>query len=148
MAFARYIAGVLRQSVWPLKSEKTTKEIGDRGEAIAARYLRRKGYKILTRQWHARHGEIDILARHGDILVIVEVKTRSREDFGRGLDAVDREKQRHLSLAALEYLRKLGSPDISFRFDVVEVVGDTLENPDPLIRHIEQAFPLFSPFRY
>src|SRR5437870_5162603 len=64
---------------------------GARGEKLACRYLRRNGYKILYRNFRGRRGrEIDIVCRHADTLVFVEVKTRAREDFGRPFEAVDR----------------------------------------------------------
>ena len=89
--------------------------LGRRGERLAARNLRRQGYKILYRNFRGRRG--------GEIapLVFVEVKTRTREDFGRPLEAVNPGKQRRISLGALAWLRLLGNPDILFRFDIVEV---------------------------
>jgi putative endonuclease len=87
--------------------------------------------------------EIDIVARDGSTLVFVEVKTRKSEAFGRPAAAVDRRKRQTTSRAAVRYLRKLKSPSVLFRFDVVEVVGIE-EDGDPVLRHIENAFPLDS----
>jgi len=112
------------------------------GEQIAARLLRRKGYRILGQRVRLDpRNEIDLVARAKDVLVFVEVKTRSREDYGRPVEAVDRRKRQVLSRAALRYLQRLGFPKVYFRFDVVEVVG---RPPDkrPEVRHIENAFPL------
>src|SRR5438093_13677451 len=96
---------------------------GELGEKLAARYLRKHGYKILYRTFRRRTGgEIDIICRHADVLVFVEVKTRTREDFGRPLDAVDRDKRKRISRGALAWLRMLDDPNILFRFDVVEVL--------------------------
>jgi putative endonuclease len=120
---------------------------GAHGEKLAARFLRRKhGYKILLRNFQSKHGEIDIVCRDKDTLVFVEVKTRASEDFGTPAEAVDREKRFHLSKAALDYLRRLGNPDILFRFDIVEVVMDGNNASD--IRLIPNAFTLSEPFRY
>jgi putative endonuclease len=120
---------------------------GERGEKLAARFLRRKcRFKILLRNFKAKHGEIDIVCRDKDTLVFVEVKTRASEEFGTPAEAVDREKRFHLSKAALEYLRLLDNPDILFRFDIVEVVMDG--DAPPEIRHIPNAFQLSEPFRY
>src|SRR5882724_13295637 len=96
---------------------------GAHGEKLASRFLRSRGYKILYRNFKGRSGgEIDLVCRDHDTLVFVEVKTRTREDFGRPLEAVNRQKQRWISLGGLAWLRLLGNPDILFRFDVVEVM--------------------------
>ena len=123
-------------------------ELGARGEKAAANHLRRRGYKILVRNFRSGKAEIDIVARHKDWLVFVEVKTRETEQFGAPSEAVNREKQRNLSKAALDYLRLLGNPRIHFRFDIVEVVmSDNAKNPDD-IRLIQNAFDLSEPFIY
>src|SRR5438477_6758306 len=97
--------------------------LGTKGENLDCRVLRRNRYKILYRNFRGRTGgEIDIICRQGDTLVFVEVKTRSRSDFGRPLDSVDREKQKRIARGALAWLRLLDHPDILFRFDVVEVI--------------------------
>lgn len=93
---------------------------------------------------HGSGGEIDIVCRHGEALVFVEVKTRSSEDFGRPLDAVDRKKQWRIMRGAMTWLRMLDLPDLTFRFDVVEVLM-----PEPAeIRVIENAFHLPSSYYY
>ena len=121
--------------------------LGTRGERLAARYLRRRGFKILYRNFRGRQGgEIDLICRDGDTLVFVEVKTRTREDFGRPLEAVNRQKQRRLSLGGLAWLRLLGNPDILFRFDVVEVM--MAEAAPPRIELIRNAFQLAEPYLY
>src|SRR6188768_4263805 len=96
--------------------------LGSRGESLACRHLRKNGYKILYRNFRGRTGgEIDIVCRDRDTLVFVEVKTRTREDFGRPFEAIDRDKRKRISRGALAWLRMLDNPDILFRFDVVEV---------------------------
>ena len=121
--------------------------LGTRGERLAARHLRRRGFKILYRNFRGRQGgEIDLICRDGDTLVFVEVKTRTREDFGRPLEAVNRQKQRRLSLGGLAWLRLLGNPDILFRFDVVEVM--MAEAAPPRIELIRNAFQLAEPYLY
>ena len=90
---------------------------------MACRYLKRNGYKVLYRNFRGRSGgEIDVVCRDNDTLVFIEVKTRGREDFGRPVEAVDREKRKRISRGALAWLRMLDNPDILFRFDVVEVI--------------------------
>src|SRR4029453_10747974 len=114
---------------------------GAHGEKLACRLLRRKGYKILYRNFKGRSGgEIDIVCRDGDTLVFVEVKPRPREDFGRPIAAVDREKQNRISRGGLNWLRMLDDPDILFRFVVVEVV--IAEDVSPRLELIKNAFPL------
>jgi putative endonuclease len=122
--------------------------LGERGEDCAARFLRRRGYKILVRRFQSRGGEIDVVARHKECLVFIEVKTRETEDFGAPSEAVNREKQRNVSKAALDYLRLLGNPEIRWRFDIVEVVqGDGAGKPDD-VRLIQNAFDLSEPYIY
>jgi len=112
------------------------------GEAQAERMLRQKGYSILGRRVRVgRRDELDLVARDGKVLVFVEVKTRKTETFGRPNDAVNHAKRHYLSRAAVRYLKHLRQGPEAFRFDVVEVIG-TVDTPTPLIRHIENAFPL------
>ena len=120
---------------------------GARGEKLACRLLRRNGYKILYRNFKGRSGgEIDIVCRDRDTLVFVEVKTRTREDFGRPIAAVDKEKQKRVSRGGLNWLRMLDNPDILFRFDVVEVI--IAEDASPRLELIKNAFPLSKPYIY
>ena len=77
--------------------------LGDRGERAAARFLRRRGLKVITRGYRTAQGEIDLIAREGRTLVFVEVKTRRR---GQPAEAVTPEKQRRLAAAALQFLKR------------------------------------------
>src|SRR5438105_8273208 len=120
---------------------------GARGEKLACRFLRHNGYKVLYRNFKGRSGgEIDIVCRDCDTLVFVEVKTRTREDFGRPITAVDREKKKRISRGGLNWLRMLDNPDILFRFDVVEVI--IVEDASPRLELIKNAFPLSKPYIY
>ena len=120
---------------------------GARGEKLACRFLRSHGYKILYRNFRDRTGgEIDIVCRDGDTLVFVEVKTRAGEEFGRPIEAVDRQKQLRVSKGGLAWLRLLDNPDIAFRFDVVEVLLP--DQGDPRLELIEDAFELSQPYIY
>jgi putative endonuclease len=122
-------------------------ERGTRGEKLASRFLRKHGYKILHRNFRGRSGgEIDIVCRDRDTLVFVEVKTRTREDYGRPLDAVGRDKQKRISRGALAWLRMLDNPEILFRFDVVEVM--LADDAEPRIELVRDAFPLAEPYIY
>ena len=120
---------------------------GARGERLACRHLRRNGYRVLFRNFRGRTGgEIDLVCRDHDTLVFVEVKTRTRPDFGRPMAAVDRRKQKRIARGGLAWLRMLDNPDILFRFDVVEVL--LLENAKPRIEIIKNAFRLPAPYIY
>ena len=114
----------------------TTREAGDRGEAMGSEYLRENGYEILASQFRCRFGEIDLIARRGDILCFVEVKLRSDRRFGLPRDFVTTAKQRRIRTTAAFYMTR-HDPDLCARFDVAEVYDD--ETP-PRIEYIENAF--------
>ena len=113
------------------------------GEKIAEGFLRKNGFKIIGRRVKiGSRDELDIVARDGRELVFVEVKTRATVKFGEPLSAVNRGKRHALSRAAVRYLKRLHSPEVIFRFDVVEVVGTPDSDEDPVVRHIPNAFQL------
>ncbi len=127
--------------------ETPRQKTGIWGERAAGRHLAARGYKILGQRVRiGRHDEIDLIARDDNTLVFIEVKTRAREDFGRPFAAVDRAKRFHLARAALRYLKRLKTQPASFRFDVVEIIGAP-DTANPVVRHIENAFPLPKFFR-
>src|SRR6266516_2064686 len=120
---------------------------GARGEKLACRFLRRNGYKILYRNFRGRSGgEIDVVCRDDDTLVFVEVKARTREDFGRPVAAVDRGKQKRISRGGLAWLRMLDNPDILFRFDVVEVI--VADDAKQRLELIKNEFQLSKKYLY
>jgi len=104
-------------------------DLGLVGERLAERELKRRGYRILERRWRCRIGEIDLVARDGETLVIVEVKTRSRRDYGPPTDAVDARKRRKLERLAHMYLAAKRLRDVTVRFDVVGVQACPGERP-------------------
>lgn len=115
------------------------------GERVAAKELKRRGFKILYRNYRGPHGgEIDLVCRDREILVFVEVKTRSSEEHSRPFDAVNKKKRKLIQRGALAWLRLLGLPDLTFRFDVVEVIA----SKPPEIRVIENAFNMPESFCY
>lgn len=121
--------------------------LGTRGEKLASQFLKRNGYKILYRNFRGRTGgEIDLVCRDGDTLVFVEVKTRTSEDFGRPLEAINRDKRKRISRGGLAWLRLLDDPDILFRFDVVEVI--IAVGAPPRLELIKNAFALSEPYIY
>jgi putative endonuclease len=119
---------------------------GRLGERAAKDYLRRRGLKFLTANFRSARGEIDLIFRDDDCLVFVEVKSRSSEDWTRPAAAVDAERRRRLSRAALDYLRRLKNPAVKIRFDIVEVLladGGVRE-----VRHLPNTFAMAKPYRY
>jgi putative endonuclease len=119
---------------------------GELGERAAKKYLRKRGLKFLTANFRSDRGEIDLVFRDADCLVFTEVKTRSSEDWERPAAAVDRERRRRLTRAALDYLRLLKNPPVKLRFDIVEVLledGTVRE-----VRHLPNAFAMERPYRY
>lgn len=113
---------------------RTTKQIGDLGEDIAARYLMRKGYRIRERNYRAMHGEIDIIAEKDGMVIFVEVKTRTNMKYGTPAEAVNAQKQRMLLKTAYAYLKGAAC---AVRFDVIEVL---YRKETAYIHHIENAF--------
>ena len=111
-------------------------DLGKLGEELAVNYLTGKGYKILERNWHNIHKEIDIIAKDGKFLVIVEVKTRQSDEYGEPDIAVTRKKQRMLIAAANAYITRKGL-DMETRFDIISIV---FREEIPIISHIEDAF--------
>ncbi|MCA9079098.1 MAG: YraN family protein [Planctomycetaceae bacterium] len=114
------------------------KLFGDRGERTAATYLRRQGYRILARQSLHRVGEIDLIARHDDTLVFVEVKTRSSHVAGHPAEAVTRTKQRQIARAALMWLKRRNLLNHRCRFDVIAITWQ--QGQEPVIQHYIAAF--------
>src|SRR5205085_1034711 len=147
-ALVRYIAGLSNR--WRSRSSSSQPRhlrLGTRGENLACRFLKKNGYKILYRNFGGRTGgEIDVVCRDRDTLVFVEVKTRTREDFGRPLDAVNRDKRNRISRGGLAWLRLLDDPDILFRFDVVEVI--IAEGAEPRLEILRNAFSLPKQYIY
>ena len=113
--------------------------LGDAGERLAARYLRRQGYTILARRYRTSLGELDLVARDGDCVVFVEVKTRRSQDAGHPAEAVHRSKQAQLTRLALAFLKRFGWLERAARFDVVSIVWGE-KGAEPEITHYRNAF--------
>ena|SRR5436853_349431 len=121
-------------------------QYGALGEKAAKKHLRKAGLKFLTANFRSKRGEIDLVFRDGASLVFVEVKTRSSEDWMRPAAAVNTEKRRLISQCALDYLRLLRNPEVTIRFDIVEVLLE--EGAVREIRHLPNCFSLSAPYRY
>jgi putative endonuclease len=118
---------------------------GEQGEREAAVFLQAKGYDVVARNWRNpadRRDELDLICRDGDVLVFVEVKTRSSSALVSGVYAVNKRKKTVVLRTAKAYLRKLPEPrPTTYRFDVVEVSAGAATAPE--IRHFEniELFP-------
>jgi putative endonuclease len=124
----KYITGLIK---------KDTRQKGTEGETIAEEYLIKKNFHIVIKNFHfGRHGEIDILAKDGETLVFVEVKSRSSYEYGDPLDSITYTKQRSLRRAAEGYLYVNKITGIECRFDVITV--DFRKKP-PEINHLINA---------
>jgi len=98
------------------------KELGKKGEIVAANFLRKRGYEIVERNYRSRAGEIDIIAREKGDIVFIEVKTRRSSNFGLPQEAVSYRKQRRLTKIALSYLTYHRLRGVNCRFDVVGIL--------------------------
>ncbi|MFY8187820.1 MAG: YraN family protein [Flavobacterium sp.] len=117
----------------------THNETGKEGEAEACEHLEKKGYKIIAKNWRFERAEIDILAQIQDILVVVEVKTRTSLDFGLPQDFVKPAQIKNLCKAVDAYIQ-LNDLDLEIRFDIIAIYksGNKMD-----IEHLEDAFYYF-----
>ena len=115
------------------------KKTGKIGEDIAIDFLKKKGYKIIERNYKCVFGEVDIVARDRDDIVFVEVKSRRSEYFGDPTDAVDFNKQKKISKIALNYLNEKRLDNHDARFDVIAI---KLSPNGKTVELIENAFEL------
>ncbi len=114
------------------------REIGLWGENLVCQYLEENNYKIIQRNFLCRQGEIDIIAKDQNKkeLVFIEVKTRSNFTYGNPIEAVDKNKQKHMKLAIKYYLYKNKIKNIAIRIDVIEVY---IKKEEYKINHIKQV---------
>ena len=117
--------------------------IGQRGERAAARFLERRGYDIVDRNWACPAGEIDLVARDGDTIVFVEVKTRTSLDAGLPEEAVDEQKRHRYEILAAHYLKAHDVEEAPVRFDVVALL--VVASDRALVRHHFNAFGASEP---
>jgi len=113
-------------------------KLGKKGEQIAAQFLKSKRISIRELNFRCSLGEIDIIAEQADVIIFIEVKTRSSENYGLPEEAVNYAKQQRLIQLAMHYLQKEGMEDRSCRFDVISIL---MKNNKPeKIEHIVDAF--------
>ncbi|MFC1534539.1 YraN family protein [Thermodesulfobacteriota bacterium] len=96
-------------------------DLGKLGEKLALKRIRRLGYKYVTRNYRCSLGEIDLIAKDGDCLVFIEIKTRKNRSIGCAKEAIDQRKMRQISKVALSYMKANNCCDIKSRFDVIAI---------------------------
>ncbi|MGE4157563.1 MAG: YraN family protein [Planctomycetota bacterium] len=111
--------------------------LGDHGENLAAEHLQQSGVEILERNWRCSLGEIDLVGRHGDCLVFVEVKTRRHMEAGHPLEAITARKMRQVIRCAKAWLQDHPSTELQPRFDAVGII---LGQGPPQIEWVQGAF--------
>ena len=114
-------------------SKTLNRQKGKRAELIAAKYLQKKGYHIVAENFSTRYGEIDIIAKDREYIVFIEVKYRAHLRFGYPREAVSKHKIKKIHNLASYYEKHIGIGSQQPRFDVIEILGNTIE-------HIVNAF--------
>jgi putative endonuclease len=117
---------------------KATQALGEYGERLAVRHLDEAGMVVLERNWRCAYGEIDIIARDGDVLVFCEVKTRRGDGFGQPVEAVVAAKVRRLRQLAAAWVTTTGLHRAEIRFDVVSVLAQA--RGPARVEHVRGAF--------
>ena len=114
--------------------------LGREGERIAERFLKKKGYKLVERNYRCAAGELDLIVLDQRVIVFVEVKTRTGMGYGTPLEAVEARKQQKMIYAAQFFLNAKKLSQREARFDVI---GISWPGTEPQVEHIENAFELF-----
>ncbi len=135
MEYAPFIDTALKESKSLSKARIT---LGKEGEDLAAKYLQQQGLSIVMRNYRQKTGEIDIIARDGDCLVFVEVKTRTSVLYGMPYEAVTPRKQAQISKTALDYLTRNKLTDQAARFDIISILMN--KNGKAEIEHLPNCF--------
>ena len=117
-------------------------DLGKLGEDLALKKIKRLGYKCITRNYRCSLGEVDLIARDGESLVFIEIKTRKGKSLGYAKEAIDSRKRRQLSKVALAYMKSNNCSDAKSRFDVVAI---NLSDEEDQIEVIRNAFDLEYP---
>jgi putative endonuclease len=116
--------------------------LGALGERVAERWLRRAGWRIVSRRFRSGHRDIDLIAMRAGVVAFVEVKARRGVGFGDPVAAVGWRKRRELTRSAAVWADRFGQPGLAYRFDVVGVL---FADDRVLVRHVEDAFPAHGP---
>jgi ribonuclease HII len=123
----------LNEGIQNLSAEATSKQIGNAGEDVAARYLWQLGHNVIDRNWRTKFCEIDIVSQSGDTIYFTEVKYRKNDTAGDGLAAITDKKQRQMKFAAEYYALKHKLKDVNLRLAAVDVAG----NPPKVKTYLE-----------
>jgi putative endonuclease len=118
----------------------TGRPLGVRGESVAARHLEREGWSILHRNFRMGRKEIDLVARRGEVVAFVEVKSRAGSGYGHPLEAITWRKRREIQQVASSWVHRFGREGDVYRFDAVAVMW--LPGRDPEVEHVEDAWRL------
>lgn len=113
--------------------------LGELGERIAERWLRRQGWRVVQRRFRSGHRDIDLVMEREGLVAFVEVKARRGPQFGGPVEAVNWAKQRELSRSAQVWVDRHGRPHEAYRFDVVGVL---VQGESVKVRHVPNAFSL------
>jgi len=114
------------------------KPLGDRGEQLAAGFLAERGWTVLHRNYRIGHREIDLVAKRGEVVAFVEVKTRGGLGYGHPLEAITRKKRREIQQVAAAWIEAHGTPAYTYRFDAVAILLPA--GGEPVIEHVEDAW--------
>lgn len=112
-------------------------ELGAIGEQLANSFLMKNGYQILETNWRYKRAEVDIIAKDREVLVFIEVKTRSTDAFGKPEEFITEQKERFMADAASMYMEKIGH-DWAIRFDVISIIYRNAQ--DYHLEHFKDAF--------
>ncbi len=116
------------------------KPLGDRGELLAAEHHARAGWTVVHRNFRVGHKEIDLVARRGEVVAFVEVKTRGGLGYGHPLEAITWKKRKEIQRVAAVWMDRYGRPDDVYRFDAVSVL--VAPGGEPVLEHVEDAWRL------
>ena len=115
-----------------------TKPLGDRGEGLAAEHLVRAGWVIADRNFRLGHSEIDLVARRGEVVAFVEVKTRSGLGYGHPLETITLRKRREIQRVAGAWVARHGRPGDLYRFDAIAILAGSGGVAE--LEHVENAW--------
>ncbi|MBP6773766.1 MAG: YraN family protein [Gemmatimonadaceae bacterium] len=121
---------------------KQRQALGLLGERIAARWMRRDGWRVVAHRFRSGHRDVDLIMQRERDIAFVEVKARRGDQFGSPVEAVHFRKQRELSRSARVWVDRHGSSELSYRFDVIGVL---ISDSSVRVRHVPDAFPVAGP---
>jgi putative endonuclease len=122
----------------PRTPGQQNKPLGDRGERMAAEHLERAGWTVLARNFRVGHREVDLVARRGEVVAFIEVKTRAGLGYGHPLEAITLRKRREIQQVAQVWVERHGKPADVYRYDAVAVL--IVDGGSPIIEHVEDAW--------